>query len=258
MCAQERCFSRRLSCAALVHRKARVTPCSVVDIKTESSLEGETDRSVLIYAQISGLKKSIFVLSLVLPGGLPQALVPVGAQSDLGLVYFIFHCNNHVTSFFIRHWELRFDVAPELGLLRELSCGVRSFDGESGSLAMRSVQYRRVLPQWRCSIERIPPERTEGYCHSGSAVSREYRRDVWRDQFLRRAQGGCAAAASVLVPWRAHLEQMLQKIRASRTPRASSRGFHTNIKIYYELLKNKNKKSAGGAWPNFWGEASSR
>ena len=105
-------------------------------------------------------EKSIFVLSLVLPGGLPQALVPVGAQSDLGLVYFIFHCNNHVTSsFFVRHWELQFDVAPELGLLRELSCGVRSFDGESGSLVMRSFQYRRVLPQWRCSIERIPPER---------------------------------------------------------------------------------------------------
>ena len=104
-------------------------------------------------------EKSIFVLSLVLPGGLPQALVPVGAQSDLGLVYFIFHCNNHVTSFFIRHWELQFDVAPELGLLRELSCGVRSFDGESGSLAMRSFQYRRVPPQWRCSIEMIPPER---------------------------------------------------------------------------------------------------
>ena len=240
MCAQERCFSRRLSCAALVHRKARVTLCSVVDIKTESSLEGETDRSVLIYAQISGLKKSIFVLSLVLPGGLPQALVPVGAQSDLGLVYFIFHCNDHVTSFFIRHWELRFDVAPELGLLRELSCGVRSFDGESGSLAMRSVQYRRVLPQWRCSIERIPLRR----------LARP----------ISQACAGIAVqpAASVLVPWRAHLQQMLQKIRASRTPRASSRGFHANIKIYYELLKIKNKKSAGGAWPNFWGEASSR
>ena len=77
----------------------------------------------------------------------------MGAQSDLGLVYIIFHCNNHVTSFFIRHWELRIDVAPELGLLRELSCGVRSFDGESGSLAMR-------------------------YCHSGGAVSRGYRRNV--------------------------------------------------------------------------------
>ena len=161
---------------------------------------------MLIYSPNFRLeKKSIFVLFLVLPGGLPRALVPVGAQSDLGLVYFIFNCNNHVTSFFIRHWELRFDVAPELGLLRELSCGVRSFDGESGSLAMRSVQYRRVLPQWRCSIERIPPERTEGYCHSGSAVSRGYRQDVWRDQFLRRAQGGCAAEASVLVPWRVHL-----------------------------------------------------
>ena len=115
---------------------------------------------MLIYSPNFRLeKKTIFVLSLVLPGGLPQALVPVGAQSDLGLVYFIFHCNNHVTSFFIRHWELQFDVAPELGLLRELSCGVRSFDQGSGSLAMKSVQYRRVLPQWRCSIERIPPRR---------------------------------------------------------------------------------------------------
>ena len=186
----------------------------------------ESGESMLVYSPNFRLEKSIFVLSLVLPGGPPQALVPVGALSDHGLVYFIFHCNNHVTSFFTRHWKLRFDVAPELGLLRGLSCGVRSFDEGSGSLAMRSVQYRRVLPQWRCSNERIPPERTEGYCHSGSAVSRGYRRDVWRDQFLGRAQGGCAAEASVLFPWRAHLQQMLQKFRASRTPRASSRVSH--------------------------------
>ena len=136
------------------------------------------------------LEKNDFCLvSCTATGGPPQALVSVGALSATGTVYFIFHCNNHVTSFFTRHWELRFDVAPELGLLRGLSCGVRSFDEESGSLAMRSVQYRRVLPQWRCRIERIPPERTEGYCHSGSAVSRRYRRDVWRDQLLRLAQG---------------------------------------------------------------------
>ena len=167
-------------------------------------------------------EKSIFVLSLVLPGGPPQALVPVGALSDHGLVYFIFHCNNHVTSFFTRHWELRFDVAPELGLLRGLSCGVRSFDEGPGSLAMRSVQYRRVLPQWQCSIERIPPRR----------LARP----------ISQACAGIAVqpAASVLVPWRAHLQQMLQNIRASRTPRASSRGFHANIKIYYQLLKIKN------------------
>ena len=196
----------------------------------------ESGESMLVYAQISGSKNRFLSCLLYCLESPLKPLFRWARCLTSGSVYFIFHCNNHVTSFFTRHWELRFDVAPELGLLRGLCCGVRSFDGESGSLAMRSVQYRRVLPQWRCSIERIPPERTEGYCHSGSAVSREYRRDVWRDQFLRRAQGGCAAAASVLVPWRAHLQQMLQKIRASRTPRTSSRGFHANIKIYYELL----------------------
>ena len=180
-----------------IKRTVDMSPLKRIRLRSHAASEFEGERidacsraaRACWYSPNFRLEKSIFVLSLVLPGGPPQALVPVGALSDHGLVYFIFHCNNHVTSFFTRHWELRFDVAPELGLLRGLSCGVRSFDEESGSLAMRSVQYRRVLPQWRCSIERIPPERTEGYCHSGSAVSRGYRRDVWRDQFLRRAQG---------------------------------------------------------------------
>ena len=93
----------------------------------ESSPEGETGRSVLIYAQMSGLKKKRFLSRfLYCLEGPPRALVPGSAQSDLGLVYFIFHCNNHVTSFFIRHWELGFDVALELGLMRGVSCGVRS------------------------------------------------------------------------------------------------------------------------------------
>ena len=35
-------------------------------------------------------------------------------------------------------------------------------------------------------------------------------------------------AVKVLVPSRAHLQQMLKNFRASRTPRASSRGFHAN------------------------------
>ena len=171
---------------------------------------------MLIIAQTSGPKKNNFCLVSCTAWRAPASLVPVGALSDHGLVYFIFHCNNHVTSFFTWHWELRFDVAPELGLLRGLSCGVRSFDEGSGSLAMRSVQYRRVLPQWQCSIERIPPRR----------LARP----------ISQACAGIAVqpAASVLVPWRAHLQQMLQKIRASRTPRASSRVSHAK-----QLFKNK-------------------
>ena len=81
---------------------------------------------MLIYAQISGLKKIDFCLVSCTAWRAPATLVPVSAQSDLGLVYFIFHCNNHVTSFFIRHWELGFDVALELGSIRGLSCGVRT------------------------------------------------------------------------------------------------------------------------------------
>ena len=144
-----------------------MSPLKCIRLRSHAASEFEGERidacsraaRACWYSPNFRLEKSIFVLSLVLPGGPPQALVPVGALSDHGLAYFIFYCNNHVTSFFTRHWELRFDVAPELGLLRGLSCGVRSFDEESGSLAMRSVQCRRVLPQWRCSIERIPPER---------------------------------------------------------------------------------------------------
>ena len=194
---------------------------------------------MLIYSPNFRLeKKTIFVLSLVLPGGPPRALVPVSAQSDLGLVYFIFHCNDHVTSFFIRHWELRFDVALELGLLRELSCGVRSFDGESGSLAMRSVQYRRVLPQWQCRIERIPPERPEGYCHSDSAVSRGYRRNVPRPISQACTRRLCSPRQGARPP-ASSSRTKLKNFRASRTPRASSRDFHADTNI---LRNIKNKK----------------
>ena len=110
---------------------------------------------------------------------------------------------------------------------------------ESGSLAMRSVQYRRVLPQWRCSIERIPPRRL------ARPISQTCTRRLCSRGFGARL---LASPSPIDAP----------KLRASRTPRASSRGFHANIKIYYELLKIKSKKSAGGAWPNCWGEASSR
>ena len=48
---------------------------------------------------------------------------------------------------------------PNSGSLGGSAAEFDRFDGESGSLAMRSVQYRRVLPQSQCSIERIPPRR---------------------------------------------------------------------------------------------------
>ena len=194
-----------------IKRTVDMSPLKRIRLRSHAASEFEGERidacsraaRACWYSPNFRLEKSIFVLSLVLPGGPPQALVPVGALSDHGLVYFIFHCNNHVTSFFTRHWELRFDVAPELGLFRGLSCGVRSFDEKSGSLAMRSVQYRRVLPR-------------------GGAVSRGYRRNVWRDQFLRRAQGGCAAEASVLVPWRVHLTRC-SKTLVPQSPRGLAR-----------------------------------
>ena len=98
----------------------------------------------------------------------------------------------------------------------------------SGSLAM----IGSVLPRRQCNIERISPERTEGYCHSGgageqiegychsgSAISRGCRWNV-------RGSSSLGELISNKAP---------KKNRASMTPRASSRDWreHTytrNIK----------------------------
>ena len=141
------------------------------NLKAKGSMRARERREHVGIAQISGSKNRFLSCLLYCLEGPRKPLFRWARCLTTGSVYFIFHCNNHVTSFFTRHWELRFDVAPELGLLRGLSCGVRSFDEESGSLAMRSVQYRRVLPEKQ------------------SVIPGGYRQNIWRDQFLRLAQG---------------------------------------------------------------------
>ena len=83
----------------------------------------------------------------------------------------------------------------------------------SGSLAM----IGSVLPRWQCNIERISPERTEGYCHSGSAISRGCCRNVRGSSSLGEL-----------------ISNKAKKKRASRTSRALTREFLTrnnNLKI---------------------------
>ena len=93
---------------------------------------------------------------------------------------------------FTRHGEFKLDVAFEFGLMGGSG---RSAIVLSGSLAM----IGSVLPRWQCNIERISPERTErycpsggageqieGYCHSGSAISRGCCRNVRGSSSLER------------------------------------------------------------------------
>ena len=150
-----------------IKRTVDMSPLKRIRLRSHAASEFEGERidacsraaRACWYSPNFRLEKSIFVLSLVLPlEGPRKPLFRWACCLTTGSVYFIFHCNNHVTSFFTRHWELRFDVAPELGLLRGLSCGVRSFDEESDSLAMRSVQWRVWF------LAKIPSVPYPGYC----------------------------------------------------------------------------------------------
>ena len=143
----------------------------------------------------------------------PQAPVPVSAQSNHWLDLLRFSLKQSiVTSLFdIGAGNYSLTSRPNESFLGAPSCGVRSSDihGEYGSLR----RYNRYSTQGtagkaECDTRRVPPE------HLARPIS--------------QACTGIAVqpAVKVLGPWRAHLQQMLKTFRASRTPRASSRGFH--------------------------------
>ena len=118
---------------------------------------------MLVYARISGLKKYRFLSRFLGCQQAPQALTPVNARVGLlARLLLFFTVTIMLLQIFTRHGELRLDVAFEFGLM---GASVRSAIVLSGSLAM----IGSVLPRWQCNIERISPERTEGYCHSGGA-----------------------------------------------------------------------------------------
>ena len=199
---------------------------------------------MLVYARISGLKKYQFLSRFLCCQQAPRALTPVNARvGPLARLLLFFTVTIMLLQIFTRHGELRLDVAFEFGLMGGSG---RSAIVLSGSLAM----IGSVLPRWQCNIERISPERTEGYCHSGSAISRGYRRTSrrvlpqWRCRRTDRR---------VLPQWQCDIERRLperpgqlipkkaQKLRAGRTPRASSRDWREHT--YTRNIKNfKNKK----------------
>ena len=163
-------------------------------------------------AHISGSKKSIFVLSLVLPlEGPPKPSFRWARCLTTGSVYFVFHCNNQLLLHFsiIGAGNYGLTSRPNESFVGGSSCVVRSFDGEFGSLR----KYHRYSTQGtagkaECDTRRVSPEnlaRPISQACTGIAVQ---------------------PAVKVLGPSRAPLQQMLQNVRASRTPRASSRGFH--------------------------------
>ena len=128
-----------------------------------------------------------------------------------GSVYFVFNCNNQLLLHFsiIGAGNNGLTSRPKESFVGGSSCVVRSFDGEFGSLR-RYHRYgiQGTAGKAECDTRRVSPE------HLARPIS--------------QACTGIAGqpAVKVLGPRRAPLQQMLQTFRASRTPRASSRGFH--------------------------------
>ena len=87
-----------------------------------------------------------------------------------------------------------------------------------------------------CNIKRIPPKRTEGYCHSGSAISRGYRRTS-ETNFSGAHKEAVQPAVKVLGPRRAPRTK-LKKCRAAQDlSRANSRVSHAKQKRLLSKLK---------------------
>ena len=133
-------------------------------------------------------EQAVFVLCIVLPmEGPPKLSLRWARCLTTGSVYFVFHCNNQLL--------LHFSISA-LGIT---ACSLRRYHRYS---------TQGTAGKAECDTRRVSPE------HLARPIS--------------QACTGIAVqpAVKVLGPWRTHLQQMLQKFRASRTPRASSRGFH--------------------------------
>ena len=129
-------------------KRIRLRSHAVIGLKAKGSMRARERREHVGIAQISGSKKSIFVLSLVLPLEGPRKPSLRWARClTTGSVYFIFHCNNQLLLHFsTRRWELRLDIAPERGL--------------RGGLELRSSIVR-----WRVwFLAEIPLVQYPGYC----------------------------------------------------------------------------------------------
>ena len=168
------------------------------------------------------LEKNDFCLVSCTPlEGPPKPSLRWARCLTTGSVYFVFHCNNQLLLHFsiIGAGNKGLTSRPNESFVGGSSCVVRSFDGEFGSLR----RYHRYSIQGtagkaECDTRRVSPE------HLARPIS--------------QACTGIAVqpAVKVLGPWRAPLQQMLQNIRASRTPRASSRGFHAKtLKIRLKI-----------------------
>ena len=88
-----------------------------------------------------------------------------------------------------------------------------------GFIIARSLEYPRCRGDRISTVPRVLPEKQGGT------------ERVLPERLARPISQACTSiavqpAVKVLGPRRAPLQQMLQNFRASRTPRASSRGFH--------------------------------
>ena len=136
------------------------------------------------------------LVSCTATGGPPKLSLRWARRLTTGSVYFVFHCNNQLLLHFSIISEGNYCLAsrPNESFVGDPSCGVRSFDGEYGSLR----RYHRYSTQGtagkaECDTRRVPPE------HLARSIS--------------QACTGIAVqpAVKVLVPSRAHLQQMLKK-----------------------------------------------
>ena len=159
-----------------------------------------------------------------------------GAQTPYHwLCLLAFHCNNH---------NCYFAFEPARGITARL-CARKGAIGRPAWLHNRALSAQavecpgcrgdkistvpRVLPEKQCGTERVLPERL------ARPISQACTRIAWQPE------------ASVLVPSRAHLQQMLKTKSCKQDPaRQLTRFSREKIKTY---LKNKNKR-AGSTWPN--------
>ena len=205
-----------------IKRTGDMTPLKRVRLRSHAANELKANRSMRAREQRANVNilnlrpekyrsiawvQAVFVLSLVLPlEGPPKLSLRWARRLTTSSFYFVFHCNNQLL--------LHFSISA-----RRITAWHRA--RTRASWGTRAAEFDRSMESW---YHRYSTQGTAGKAECDT-------RWIPLEHLARPISQACTGiavqpAVSVLVPLRAHLQQMLKHFCASRNPRASLRRFH--------------------------------
>ena len=147
-----------------------MSPLKRIRLRSHAASELKANRSIRAREQV------VFVLCLVLPmEGPPKPSLRWARCLTTGSVYFVFHCNNQLL--------LHFSISA-LGITAWHRARTRASWGARAAEFDRSIFIASMVPCGDTigTVPRVLPEKQ-------SVIPGGYHQNIWRDQFLRLAQG---------------------------------------------------------------------